>query len=76
MKKKLHEKLRLKSETLRYLDRVWGGSAAPTCADTCDEPPTGGCTWDAFGPLACASDPAGTGCNSTFPLCQMSTVPC
>ncbi len=67
--KKLGKKLRLKFETLRYLEgRVAGVSAGPTCADTCTEPPTGGCTWDASGALACASSPPG-GCGSTFPGC-------
>jgi hypothetical protein len=69
VKKKLHKKLQLKSETLRYLDQVRGGSAGPTCADTCGEPETGTCTY-ASNALACASSPGG-GCGSTFPTCTM-----
>jgi hypothetical protein len=66
VKKKLHKKLQLKSETLRYLDHVRGGSAGPTCADTCSEPPgepsVNGCT---SGALPCATQ----GCGSGYPNC-------
>lgn len=76
MKKKL-KKLQLKSETLHrlsgvYLYRVQGGSAGPTCADTCGEPETGTCTY-ATNALACTSgtvDGSGVGtCDSAFPVC-------
>jgi len=70
VKKKLHKKLQIKSETLRYLDRAWGGSAADTCYDTCGEPETGTCTY-ASNALACAS----FGCGSTVPGCQATTLP-
>jgi len=65
VKKKLHKKLQLNSETLRYLDHVRGGSAGPTCADTCGEPETGTCTY-ATNELACGSGVPGShnyGCS-------------
>jgi hypothetical protein len=67
VKKKLQKKLQLKTETLFYLGRVSGGSAGPTCADTCGEPETGG--WYATNALAC---PTGGGCGSTFPGCTVT----
>ena len=70
MKKKLSKKLRINRETLRYLNLVQGGSAGPTCADTCGEPETGGCYES--GPCTASAYP---GCYSNIPGCY-NTYPC